>query len=266
MVRNLLKMNLARNCLRYIIKAYNIKTLYTPYYICPSVIASIRKENCYIKFYHIGKNFYPQKDFNKNDFILYPNYFGICAKQVFELSKRYKNLIADNAHNFYMKDCGLASFSSLRKFFNLKDGAFLYISKTIDTKFDKDAYFYEKFDYLTYEEMKLNEIRLDKEPIKLISKHTEKYFSEIDTEKEKQIRLNKFSQLHEKYKNLNELKFSLSEYDVPFVYPYLTHNSNEVKKLEKEGYTLLRYWNYLPENFPEHLFYNYLIPIPLNNY
>lgn len=263
MKRQTVKLNLARNCLRYVIKAYDIKEINVPYYICPTVLSAIRKENCIIKFYHIDQNFYPQKEFNKDEFILYPNYFGVCSNQVFELSKQYKNLIVDNAHNFYMPDCGFASFNSLRKFFNLKDGAFLNISKTVNIDFETDNYSYDKFNSITYEDMKSNELRLNDEPIKLISPTTEKYFSEIDTEKEKQTRLIKFYELHEKYKNKNELKINLDKYDVPFVYPYLTHDETEAENLEEEGYTILRYWNYLPEDFPEYVLYKYLIPIPL---
>ena len=88
MDRKLLKLNLARNCLRYVIKAYNIKEINVPYYICPTVLKAIRKENCRIKFYHIDQNFYPQKEFNKDDFILYPNYFGICTNNVKILEKQ----------------------------------------------------------------------------------------------------------------------------------------------------------------------------------
>ena len=263
MDRKLLKLNLARNCLRYVIKAYNIKEINVPYYICPTVLKAIRKENCRIKFYHIDQNFYPQKEFTKDDFILYPNYFGICSNQVLGLSKQYKNLIVDNAHNFYMPDYGLTSFNSLRKFFNLKDGAFLNISKTIDNNFETDNYSYDKFNSINYEEMKENELRLNNEPIKLISPITEKYFTEINIEQEKTNRLKKFEYFHERFKNKNMLDINLTKYDVPFIYPYLTHDESEAKNLEKEGYIILRYWNYLPEDFPEYVFYKYLIPIPL---
>ena len=40
-------------------------------------------------------------------------------------------------------------------------------------------------------------------------------------------------------------------------------HETEAENLEEEGYTILRYWNYLPEDFPEYVLYKYLIPIPL---
>lgn len=261
---NLIKLNLARNCLRHIIRTYNIKEIFVPYYICKTVITAIRKEKCKIKFYNINKNFYPQETFPQDAYILYPNYFGICALQVVELSQIYKNLIVDNAHNFFMPDVGLASFNSLRKFFNLKDGAFLKISSQTNFQYETDNFHYKQFKKLTYEDLVSNELRLNKEDIKLISPITENYFSQINLNEEKIKRLKNFKKLHERFHSENELPIFLTSYDVPFVYPYLTHKEGEAQKLEQEGFLILRYWDYLPESFPEYDFYRYLIPIPLS--
>ena len=68
----------------------------------------------------------PAQEFPLNSFILYPNYFGICDKNVENLVNIYPKLIVDNAHAFYAKPCGFASFNSERKFRNVKDGAYLF--------------------------------------------------------------------------------------------------------------------------------------------
>jgi len=262
MMNNPIKLNLARNCLRYIIRAYNISELFMPFYICPTVINAARKEHCRLKFYHIDKNFYPIGNFDKNAFILYPNYFGICAANVRKLENIYPNFIVDNAHNPYMKPCGLASFNSLRKFFKVKDGAELYISKTIVQNFPKDKFEYEDFS-ADYDTLRENEIRLNDEDIKLISECTIKRLTNINREEIKAQRLKKFNELHNKYKATNELKFELTTEDIPFVYPYLIRDEITGEKLEKEGYLILRYWNNLSKNMPEYDYYKYLIPIPL---
>lgn len=264
--RYLVKLNLARNCLRYIIKAYGIKDIYMPFYLCPALIRAARLEGCGIKFYHIDKNFYPVGNFCDDDFILYPNYFGICSENIFKLSTKYKNLIVDNAHGFYMPDCGLASFCSLRKFFNVKDGAYLFISKKLEIDLVKDDFSYGKLcGALNFEQLVKNEKRLDSEGIKLISDCTEEYFSYINIEDQKALRLKKFHKLHDKFGASNELEIKLVEYDVPFVYPYLIRDEITGKKLEQEGHLILRYWNMLPKDFPEYDFYKYLIPVPLNS-
>lgn len=79
-IGNSIALNAARYSLQYTIKTYGISEIYVPYYTCPVVWQMLQKENCKINFYHIDKNFMPVNDFDKNDYILYTNYFGICAK------------------------------------------------------------------------------------------------------------------------------------------------------------------------------------------
>ena len=51
-----IELNLARNCLKYIIRLYGIKQIFIPYFTCPVVWNAIREENCRVKFYHIGED------------------------------------------------------------------------------------------------------------------------------------------------------------------------------------------------------------------
>ena len=63
-----------------------------------------------------------------------------------ELSSKYTNLIVDNAHSFFSEPKGVASFSSLRKFFNqVRDGSFLYIKSDFSFEFQQDDYSYKNF-------------------------------------------------------------------------------------------------------------------------
>ena len=78
---NLLKLNLARNSLRYVIRTYKIKELYVPYYLCSVVRKAVINEYCKPIFYHVDDNFFPKIDFPENSFILNPNYFGICENK-----------------------------------------------------------------------------------------------------------------------------------------------------------------------------------------
>ena len=239
--------------MRTIIKSYEIKEIYVPYYICPAIWQACRAENCRVKFYHIDDNFMPSQDFAPNKYILYPNYFGICSKNVFELSKKYPNLIIDNAHSYFMPDCGFASFTSYRKFFDVADGAGLYIKKEI--KLPKDKYYYNSIPK-NYDEFVQNELRLDKKEPEFISDCTKDILNSVDFEKERAKRLSIFYEFHEKLKSSNKLHFELTEFDVPFVYPYLSNSPLDIETF--------RYWSPLPKNFPEYKFYRYLQPIQLN--
>ena len=127
---NLLKLNLARNSLRYIVRAYNIKEMFIPYYLCRVIRQALKKENCKPVFYHIDDNFMPSQEFPQSAFILYPNYFGICDKNVKILAKKYPFLIVDNAHSFYSTPKGFAAFNSARKFMPVYNGSYLWIKAT----------------------------------------------------------------------------------------------------------------------------------------
>ncbi len=122
----MMKFDLARDALRYLIKKYEIKEIYIPYYLCNVIRHAIFAERAKLKFYHIDDNFFPLGDFFRNSYILYPNYFGICDNNVEILEKMYSNLIVDNVHAYYSQPKGLASFNSARKFVPEKNGAYLW--------------------------------------------------------------------------------------------------------------------------------------------
>ena len=263
----IIKLNSARNCLRYIIRAFEIDEIYIPYYLCSCIRHSILKEDCKIHFYHIDEKFMPVCDFREDDFILYPNYWGICSEIAEKLAFQYKNLIVDNAHSFYSKPLGIASFNSVRKFFpKLRDGAVLYSSKVFDSYFKTDEFDYEMKE-LDYNEIIKNEKRIDNSDIKIISNCTANLFDEIDLEKEKQKKLSNFYGWHEQLKNSNSLKINLRKDEVPFCYPYLAKTENDadtlVKELENKGIMIYRYWENLPESFSESIFQKQLVAIPI---
>lgn len=255
---NLIKLNTARNCFRYIIKAFNIKTVYIPYYLCPAIRNAAVKEHCTIVFYHIDRTFYPVCEFPDDAYILYPNYFGVCSKNVEKLANKYPNLIIDNAHSFYSNPQGIAAFNSLRKFFPcLREGAFLYTTKLADYEIPIGDFEYEK-KILNYQEICQNEARLDNEDIKYISPCTEKYFE--TSEKEDRVKKIKY------WKNLldckNSLFIEINAEDLPFCYPYLAKTQEAadefVKLLKEEPY---RYWTNMPDSFEEKIFYTNLVAV-----
>lgn len=266
-------LNSARNCLRYIIKTYSIKEIWLPYYTCSVIKQSIQNEDCKINFYFIDKNFYPVNDFPRDAYILYTNYFGICSKQVKKMSENYKNLIVDNSQAFYMPECGFASFNSIRKFFGVSDGAFLNCKKQLNIKLEQDTS-YQRFSHLlkrldvnasfSYQDFKDNDNSLIDEPIKLISNLTKSIYQSIDINRAKDIRLINFNYLDSHLSQSNELKFKLSKYDIPMVYPYLCKKAGLRGKLIKNKIYVAQYWEEMPENTQEEFFQKYLLPLPID--
>lgn len=236
-----------------------------PFYICPALRIAANKENCKIVYYHISTDFYPSMDIPENAYILYPDYFGVCSHIVEELSLKYKNLIVDNAHSFFSKPKGIASFASLRKFFpTLRDGSFLYKTSGFEIEeFSQDDFSYIP-KYLSYEEFSKNENRLNSQDIKYISQSTLQAYSLIDLEEEKIKRRELFNYFNDYFNG----DYKLKSEQVPMAYPYLAKNSNDAQKiaseLQQKNINVYRYWNNLPESYSERKLYENLLVICLN--
>ena len=85
-------------------------------------------------------------------------------------------------------------------------------------------------------------------------------FNIIDTKKT--------DKYHQLYCGQNLLKINPSEIKSPFCYPVLFENTEmagkTAEKTKKEGLTIYRYWDNLPENYNEYKFYKRLVAIPLD--
>lgn len=255
-----LKLNLARNSLRYIIKNCKISEMYIPYYICPAIRKALIAEKCKPIFYHIDDNFMIEKELPKEAFILYPNYFGICDKNVEILAQKYSKLIVDNAHSFYSKPEGFASFNSARKFLPVYFGSFLWINNSkISLDYEKSPIYAPKNE----EEFLRNEILFENLEPKFIEDELVKRIESFNlAEKRKEI----FCLLHKKFGEKNLLKIDLN-CQSPFCYPLLLKTLDEADEIAFDfvdrGYEIYRYWEELPSNYPESKFYERLVSIPL---
>ncbi len=156
----------AREALKFIIKKFQIKELHIPYYLCDVIRHSLFEINCKPLFYHIDDDFLPLKNFSKDDYILYPNYFGICENNVDKLVQKYPKIIIDNAHSFYSDAKGLASFNSAKKFLPVENGAYLWFGNN-ENPFIKDFKRRENFElfHKKYKTENLLNINLQKNSI-----------------------------------------------------------------------------------------------------
>lgn len=263
----IIKLNLARNCLKYICKAYGINKILLPYYTCPVVWNSLREESCEVKFYHIDKDFLPTEKFKKNDFILYTNYFGINSKNCKKLAKKYPNIIIDNSQGFFSEPLGLASFNSLRKFFNVQNGAYLFTSKQLEQVFEVDKIELQPVSMQEdYEKFLKNELFLDSQKqIKTISPKVEKMMNDIDFEAESIKRVRIFKQYEKVLKNFNNIQLDLNIGDIPYCYPFSPNSEIIKRKLWSKNLVLLQLWKNFPKSFIESEFLNDTIALPLDN-
>lgn len=260
------KLNLARNCLKYLIRAYGINEIFVPFYTCNTVWNSVRQEGCKISFYHIDQNFMPIECFPQNAFILYTNYFGLCNENCNNLARIYPNLIIDNSQAFYSESIGLASFNSLRKFFDVTNGGFLYTNKILNEEFEQDFLVLPsaKFNQ-NYSQFLKNELILNQETtIKLMSNDVEKIIKKIDFNKEKERRINLFIQYENIFKKDNDIPITLKDGEVPYCYPFCTNKTFFNKILNENNIILLKLWKNYPKNFTE-CFLNNVAAMPLDD-
>lgn len=249
--KNAVALNSARNALRYVIRTYNITEMYVPIYTCPVVWDSISAENCEIIPYDVDDNFIPIGDISSDAFILYNNYFGICGNNIDILSKKYKNLVIDNAQSFYQPHCGLASIYSPRKFFGLPDGGLVICDKKLNDEFET-AVSYDLCSHLLkridlgaqagYIDFQKNDDALINRPVQKMSNLTVTLMGNIDYNSVRQQRLKNFAFLHATLKDKNELNIDLTDDDVPMVYPFKTKDKDLRVKLIQNKIFVAKYW------------------------
>lgn len=267
-----LALNCARNCVRYLIRAYGIKRMYVPYYQCPLVFDAIEKENCSICFYEIDQNFLPKREFERDACILYINYFGICDKQTDRLAALYPDLIVDNSQAFYSKPRGMACFYSPRKFFGVADGAYLYTQKHLSEPLKQDHDTCDRFSHLLkrieggsnfgYPDFKRNDGCLENADIELMSNLTRYILAGQDYAAVSKKRRKNFKYLHEKLSKFNNLNVELGD-QVPMFYPFLFKIDGLREELMKNSVYVSTLWNGFdyPENSTEEYFKYYLFPL-----
>jgi len=276
---DLISLSSGRNALLYLFQAKEISKVYIPYYCCNAFIEPIEQMNINYEFYNIDSNFYPifNKNIKKNEYLIYINYFGINQNNCKKLRIEYDNLIIDNTQAFFSEPLSnVDSFYSPRKFFGVPDGGYL----NTNIKLNKDiprSYSYNKCKHLlkradinantSYNLFKENEKSLNKEPIKQMSKLTEKLLCNINYQEIKQKRQENFKKLHSNFENINELEFDRKNINSPMAYPLLIKKIIKNKLIKKKIY-IPTYWEEVLSRTKKSDFGNYLtnqlIPLPID--
>ena len=253
MHENGIYLNLGRSALRYVIRVLGIKRMHIPYYTCHTVAASLRAEDCEPVFYKIGDDFLPDRDFPKEDFILYNNYFGVCGAKVDAMVARYPNLVIDNAQAYYSQyysgNCGRAAIYSPRKFFGLPDGGILVGEglPTLDlpqaTSWQNMASLLKRIDINAqagYEDfVKCDENMMDA-PLLAMSKLTLALLRSINVKAAAERRRKNFAYLQQQLPT--SFPLAMADDDVPMVYPYITDDMHLRAKLIKQKIFVASYW------------------------
>ena len=253
--KNAIRLNTGRNCLEYILRARGYKKVYVPYYTCEAVMEPINKLGIPYEFYHIDIHFEIRDRFTlkADEALLYTNYFGLKQRYVEQLAEKTgTRLMVDNTQAFYAKPIqGIDTFYTCRKFFGVADGAYLYTDKVLDAEFEQDeswgrmAHLLKRIDLSAEEgfaDFRKTDDSLDNQPIRKMSKLTQRIMQSIDYEAAAKKRRKNFMMLQEALGGENNLELPLDEEAVPMVYPYLVPVKGLREKLIENKIFVARYW------------------------
>jgi len=253
--KNAIRLNTGRNCLEYILRCRKYSKVYIPYYTCDVVLEPFQKLGITYEFYHINIHLEINQDIrlNKGEALLYTNYYGLKQRYVEHLAEQYgQQLIVDNTQAFYDKPVnGIDTFYTCRKFFGVPDGAYLYTDKQLDIELEEDES-YERCTSLLkridlgpeagYGDFREISRSLTGQPIKKMSKLTQRMMQGIDYEPIAQRRRTNYMLLQEALSINNHLHVPLEDNAVPMVYPYLVPVQNLRNKLINNKIFIARYW------------------------
>lgn len=279
--KDAIRLNTGRNSLEYILRAREYKKVYIPYYTCDVVLEPFKKLGIPYEYYHIDIHFEIRDCFmlKEGEALLYTNYYGLKQRYVEQLAAKVGNrLIVDNTQAFYAKPVeGIDTFYTCRKFFGVPDGAYLYTDKLLVVELEQDQS-YERMHSLTkridlspeagYQDFRDTSKALVGQPIKRMSKLTQRMMQGIDYEEVALKRRANYQLLHEALGKENNLELPLEDDAVPMVYPYLVPVEGLREKLIENKIFVARYWPSVLEcSMPEDI--DYLLayqmqPLPID--
>jgi hypothetical protein len=251
-----INLNTGRNALEYILMVNSYNKLYIPFYTCGVILEPLLKLNIEYEFYSIDANLEPVFNYGNlkdNEGFLYTNYFGLKDDFILYLTGICNNIIIDNAQSFFSRPLeGVDTFYTARKFFGVSDGAYLYSEHRIAVELDFDdsscrlGHLIKRIEHGVkngYSDFLKTEEELKNEPIKQMSRLTNKILKSIDYNNVIKKRVHNFKYLMKELNSLNELKFELHDGFVPMVYPFLDANSSKLySRLIGNEIFVAKYW------------------------
>lgn len=279
---DMVRLNLGRTALLYLMKCAEAHTLWVPYFICEAVTKTCEMAGYTLKYYHIDRNFLPilEEKAIGGEYVYLVNFYGQLSNEtILELKRKYKHVILDNTHAFFQKPHEyVPTLYSIRKFFGLSDGAYASLGNLAERlpldKLEQDNSCermghilgrYERSASDFYQTMLDNAHALDHELVSRMSPLTENLLHGIDYEKARRTREANYQKLHELLGETNPLLIHMPE--GPFVYPLYHPNGMALRrKMAQHKVFVPTYWNNVLRDMPQDsLEYDYaanILPLP----
>lgn len=250
-----LRLNTGRNAIEYVLKHRGYKKGLVPFYCCDSVLEPFKKNNIPYEFYSLQENLLPAlPEVDDDTCVLLINYFGLVGEPLKRLARSMKNVIFDNSQAFFEPpEPDIDTIYSPRKFFGVPDGAYLYTDIPMDESLEQDVS-YQRCEHLLrridvspedgYPVYRENQNGLSMQPIKKMSKLTQRLLSSIDYDQAKAARERNFAYLHKCLEHSNFLSPIIQDAMIcgPMVYPFFGKNDGLRESLIQNKIFVATYW------------------------
>lgn len=257
------------------------RRVWMPYYICSTMLDSLRQADIDVAFYHIDRHFYLAEDIRLKDreWFVYVNYFGIRTEYARSLLTCFdpSSLVIDSSQALFSPplDC-LATVYSPRKFLGVPDGGWLVSSLsaddpdlTDDGSFERSVSLLKRAAFSAEEayadHQKAERVLFHQEPKKM-SNLTRRMLSGIDYQGICRIRNKNFAYLHAQLSHRNTLQLDPVDVNGALCYPLITQKPGLREFLIKQRIFVPTYWKDVlelvsPSDLESHLVQE-LIPLP----
>ena len=250
---NLLSFNTVKAAISLIKDDIKSESIFVPYYLCPNVIAELKKNFNDIHFYKINKDLLPVLENLDGKEIYIVNYFGVMDKKIKKFINKNKKstFIIDNAHSFYFKPVireNVYNLYSCKKFFGVADGGYLISKKIIKSPYQQ-SYSNSISNYLVKSlEEGTNSCYSEKKEIDDflnnnyagMSVFSKELLSRINYKKIKKIRHKNFKLFYKAFNSINHIK--CEKKSIPYLYP-LNAGKNIKNELVKQKIYVPTLWN-----------------------
>ena len=273
-------LNCGRGCLRYLVEARQITSIWIPFFLCDSVQDTLEKCHVEVKKYRVSPDFQPVFDFaiKKSDYLYLVDYYGQLTDETVERARgiMQERVIVDETQNFFARPrLGIDTLYTTRKYFGVPDGGFLYTDAAALEGLEQDES-RQRVEHLIgrlecnassfYSEARANNEIFATHPARFMSEFTKNILRAIDFNMVIEKRNANYDILDASLRETNDL--STTRCQGPFAYPLLVKDGPSIrKKLAEQKIYIPTLWPNVAQDdcgFEEVSYARNILPLPVD--
>jgi hypothetical protein len=223
-----------RACLRAMLEQLRPRRVWTPFYVCDSVVDTVRRAGAEIVYYGINAALdplLPAGEPGQADCAIYVNYFGVKNHAAAAFASAHgEHAIVDDTQSFFQRGYpGAWSFNSARKFFGVPDGGYAFgdglgnVARRPPVRVRYEHLISRLLGpgALAFDQYRESEACVSDEPVAM-SALAERLLARVDYASARCARRDNFERLHARFGRRNGLTLTAgAAADGPYCYPLL---------------------------------------------